>query len=86
MTIAKILDVGRLWSAALVLSTLLAAAAVRWPQPLPIVPAVVAALVLGPPLLLALVVLLRWRLPSADQGGEWPQATESVATEQERHG
>ncbi len=85
MTLAKILEVGRLWSAALVLSTLLAAAAVRWPQPLPILPAVVAALVLGPPLLLALVVLLRWRLPAADQGGEWPQATESVATEQERH-
>ncbi len=85
MTIAKILEVGRLWSAALILSTLLAAAAIRWPQPLPIVPAVVAALVLGPPLLLALVVLLRWRLPASDQGGEWPQATDSVATEQERH-
>ncbi|MEA5413691.1 hypothetical protein [Synechococcus sp. BA-132 BA5] len=85
MNITKILEVGRLWSAALVLSTLLAAAAVRWPLPLPIVPALVAALVLGPPLLLALVVLLRWRLPASDQGGEWPQATESVATEQERH-
>ncbi|MCP9834330.1 MULTISPECIES: hypothetical protein [unclassified Cyanobium] len=85
MTTAKILDVGRLWSAALVLSTLLAAAAVRWPRPLPILPAVVAALVLGPPLLLALVVLLRWRLPAADQGGECPEATESVATAQERH-
>ena len=85
MNTTKILDVGRLWSAALVLSTLLAAAAVRLPQTLPIVPALVAALVLGPPLLLALVVLLRWRLPASDQGGEWPQATESVATEQERH-
>jgi hypothetical protein len=85
MTPAKILEVARLWSAALVLSTLLAAAAIRWPLPLPIVPALVAALVLGPPLLLARVVLLRWRLPAADQGGEWPQATESVATEQERH-
>ncbi|MEA5443525.1 hypothetical protein [Cyanobium gracile] len=85
MNTAKILEVGRLWSAALILSTLLAAAAIRWPQPLPIVPGVVAALVLGPPLLLALVVLLRWRLPAADQGGEWPQATESVATEQELH-
>ena len=85
MNTPKILEVGRLWSAALVLSTLLAAAAVRWPQTLPIVPALVAALVLGPPLLLALVVLLRWRLPASDQGGEWPQATESVATEQERH-
>ena len=36
-------------------------------------------------LLLALAVLLRWRLPAADEGGEWPQATESIATEQERH-
>ncbi len=70
MSTAKILEVGRLWSAALVLSTLLAAAGLRWPQPLPVLPAVVAALVLGPPLLLALVVVLRWRLPPADQGGE----------------
>ena len=85
MTPAKIQEVGRLWSAALLLSTLLAAAAVRWPLPLPIVPAVVVALVLGPPLLLALVVLLRWRLPAAAQGGEWHQATESVASEPERH-
>ena len=79
MNAAKILEVGRLWSAALVLSTLLAAAAVRWPGPQPIL------LVLGPPLLLALAVLLRWRLPAADQGGECPQATESIVTEQERH-
>jgi hypothetical protein len=85
MNAAKILEVARLWSAALVLSTLLAAAAVRWPGPLPILPAVVAALVLGPPLLLVLAVLLRWRLPAADQGGECPQATESIVTEQERH-
>lgn len=70
MTPSKFLEVGRLWSAALLLSTLLAAAGLRWPLPLPVQPAVVAALVLGPPLLLALVVLLRWRLPPADQGGE----------------
>ncbi len=70
MTQAKYLEVGRLWSVALVLSTLLAAAGLRWPQPLPVLPALVAALVVGPPLLLALVVLLRWRLPPADQGGE----------------
>ncbi len=67
---AKFLEVGRLWSVALVLSTLLAAAGLRWPQPLPVLPALVAALVVGPPLMLALVVLLRWRLPPADQGGE----------------
>lgn len=70
MNPSKLLEVGRLWSAALLLSTLLAAAGLRWPQPLPVLPALVAALVLGPPLLLALVVLLRWRLPPADQGGE----------------
>jgi hypothetical protein len=82
---AKIQEVGRLWSLCLALSALLAAAAVRWPLPLPIVPAVVVALVVGPPLLLALVVLARWRLPAADQGGDSPKATESDATAQERH-
>jgi len=74
MTPSKLLEVGRLWSAALLLSTLLAAAGLRWPQPLPVQPSVVVALVLGPPLLMALAVLLRWRLPAegppADQGGE----------------
>ncbi|WP_216900408.1 hypothetical protein [Synechococcus sp. CCY 9618] len=76
---SKVQDVGRLWSLALVLSALLAAAGMRWPLPLPIVPAVVAALVLGPPLLMALVLLARWRLPEDPQGGE------SDATAQERH-
>ncbi len=82
---SKIQEVGRLWSLALALSALLAAAGVRWPLPLPVVPSAVVALVLGPPLLMAVVVLARWRLPAADQGGESPQATESVATAQERH-
>jgi hypothetical protein len=85
MTPSKLQEVGRLWSLALALSALLAAAGRRWPLPLPIVPPVVVVLVLGPPLLMALVLVARWRLPAVDQGGESPQATESVATAQERH-
>ncbi|KEF42432.1 MAG: hypothetical protein ER33_06140 [Cyanobium sp. CACIAM 14] len=85
MTSSKLEEVGRLWSLALVLSALLAAAGRRWTMPLPVVPWLVVALVLGPPLLMALVLLLRWRLPPAGEGGESPQATESVATTQERH-
>jgi hypothetical protein len=85
MSPSKLLEVGRLWSLALVLSALLVAAGTRWPRPLPVVPAVVAVLVLGPPLLMALVLLARWRLSEAAQGGESPQATESIALTQERH-
>ncbi len=82
---SKIQEVGRLWSLALALSALLAAAGARWPLPLPVMPAVVVALVLGPPLLVAVVVLARWRLPAGDEEGESTQATESVAPAQERH-
>jgi len=81
---SKFLEVGRLWSLALLLSAMLAAAGARWPGPLPILPGVVAALVLVPPLLVALVLAARWRLPSTGEGGESPQATESVAQAQER--
>lgn len=84
MTGSKLLGVGRLWSLALLLSALLAAAGARWPGPLPILPGLVAALVLLPPLLMALVLALRWRLPPALEGGESPQATESIAQAQER--
>ena len=79
MTPSKLQEVGRLWSLALAMSALLAAAGARWPRALPIVPSAVVALVLGPPLLMALVLLARWRLPQAPQGGE------SVAPAQERH-
>lgn len=53
----------RVWSLALVLSTVLAAAAERWPEPLEIRPGLVWALVLLPPLLMALVLLAGWSLP-----------------------
>lgn len=53
----------RVWSLALALSAVLAAAAERWPEPLPIRPAVVWALVLLPPLAMALVLLAGWSLP-----------------------
>jgi uncharacterized membrane protein (UPF0136 family) len=82
---SKLQEVGRLWSLALALSALLVAAGARWSRSLPVVPAVVAVLVLGPPLLMALVLLARWRLPDADLGGDSPQARESIASAQERH-
>lgn len=53
----------RVWSLALALSAVLAAAAERWPEPLPIRPAVVWALVLLPPLAMALLLLAGWSLP-----------------------
>ena len=53
----------RVWSLALALSAVLAAAAERWPEPLPIHPGVVWALVLLPPLAVALVLLATWSLP-----------------------
>lgn len=56
----------RVWSLALALSAVLAAAAERWPEPLPIRPALVWALVLLPPLAMALVLLAGWSLPPAD--------------------
>ena len=53
----------RVWSLALALSAVLAAAGERWPAPLPIRPDLVWALVLLPPLLMALVLLSSWSLP-----------------------
>jgi hypothetical protein len=53
----------RLWAVALVLSTALAAAGRRWPASPAPDPRWIAGLVLGVPLLVALVVLVRWPLP-----------------------
>jgi hypothetical protein len=85
MTPSKLQQVGSLWALALALSALLVAAGQRWPRPLPILPLLVIALLLGPPLLMALWLLGRWRLPASDQGGQSPQATESVQTAREQH-
>ncbi len=85
MTSSKLQQVGALWSLALVLSVLVVAAGDRWPGPLPIQPPLVAGLLLGPPLLMALWLLVRWRLPAPDQGGGSLQGTESVQTTRERH-
>ena len=60
----------RVWSLALALSAVLAAAAERWPEPLPIRPALVWALVLLPPLGMALVLLSAWSLPTGRSGGD----------------
>ncbi len=59
----------RVWSLALALSAVLAAAAERWPEPLPIRPAVIWALVLLPPLAMALLLLAGWSLPARPATG-----------------
>lgn len=64
----------RVWSLALALSVVLAAAGERWPEPLPIRPAVVWALVLLPPLLMALALLADWSLPPRPSHQSEPQA------------
>jgi len=51
----------RFWALSLMLSAVLAAAGERWPQPLPVVPAVVALLVLLPPLLVLVWLGFNWR-------------------------
>ncbi len=58
----------RLWSLALAISALLAAAGQRWPDPLPVQPALVWLLVLLPPLVVGLWLLTRWSLPDPDKG------------------
>jgi hypothetical protein len=63
----KLAEVGLLWLAALGISALLRWAGVHWSERLPIEPLVVAALVLLPPLLLALVLLARW--PAVPEAG-----------------
>ena len=63
----KLAEVGLLWLAALGTSALLHAAGGHWSERLPIEPLVVAALVLVPPLLLALVLLARW--PAVPEAG-----------------
>jgi hypothetical protein len=68
MTVAKLRAVARLWAFALAFSALLAAAGQRWPQPLPIRGDLVAALLVLPPLAMAVLLLARWSLPG--EGGE----------------
>ncbi|MEB3321558.1 MAG: hypothetical protein VKI81_01920 [Synechococcaceae cyanobacterium] len=67
---SKFLSLAGLWGLALALSALVVAAGrLRSDPPAPS-PGWVAALVLGPPLMMALWLLLRWRLPPAGEGGE----------------
>jgi hypothetical protein len=68
MTPSKIRAVARLWALALALSAALAAAGERWSAPLPIRGDWVAALVLLPPLAMALWLLVPW--PQPGEGGE----------------
>ncbi|MEX1324184.1 MAG: hypothetical protein AB1Z21_08370 [Synechococcaceae cyanobacterium] len=62
----------RLWALALALSAALAAAGERWPAPLPLDGRLVWALVLGPPLLMALWLAASWRREPALRAADTP--------------
>jgi hypothetical protein len=66
MTFSKTSAVLRLWALALALSAALVAAGERWPEPLVPRGGAIGALLLGPPLLMTLWLLRRWRLQSGD--------------------
>ncbi len=66
MPVTKLRALLRSWALALAVSAALVAAGERWPEPLPIQPLLVWSLVLLPPALMAVVLLLRWRLPAGD--------------------
>lgn len=66
MPVTKLRALLRSWALALAVSAALVAAGDRWPEPLPIQPALVWSLVLLPPVLMAVVLLLRWRLPQEE--------------------
>jgi hypothetical protein len=70
MTLSKTTAVLRLWALALAISAGLVAAGLRWPQPLQPRGDVVALLLLGPPLVMALWLLSRWRLDPAGASGK----------------
>ncbi|MEO1002133.1 MAG: hypothetical protein AAFX65_03365 [Cyanobacteria bacterium J06638_7] len=63
-----------LWALALALSAALAAAAQRWPAALPPDGRLVWALVLGPPLLMALWLAAAWRLEPHPQPADRGQS------------
>ncbi|MGB5135167.1 MAG: hypothetical protein WBN89_08340 [Prochlorococcaceae cyanobacterium] len=71
----------RLWALALALSSVLAAAGGRWPDPLIADAAVVWGLVLGPPLLMALWLAATWRAGPQVAAGD---RGESIDRNQER--
>jgi|694.fasta_scaffold00577_41 hypothetical protein len=77
---AKLGVMAALWSGALALSAALVAAGRHWPEPLPVRAGAVVALLLLPPLAVALALALRWRLPAAGHGAESaPSSTDSQA-------
>jgi hypothetical protein len=63
MPVAKLRALLRSWALALAVSAALVAAGDRWPESLAINPPLVWTLVLLPPVLMAVVLVLRWRLP-----------------------
>jgi membrane protein implicated in regulation of membrane protease activity len=79
MTGPKLRSLLGLWTLALGISALLAAAGGRWSAPLPIRADLVAFLLLAPPLATLAWLLRHWRLPVAGEGGE------SVDCAEDRH-
>jgi hypothetical protein len=67
MRLLKLRQLALVWLLALGLSALLVAAGRRWPQPLPLQPAWVWALLLVVPLVTLAALLVRWSL---GEGGE----------------
>jgi membrane protein implicated in regulation of membrane protease activity len=70
MTGPKLRSLLGLWTLALGLSALLAAAGQRWSAPLPIRVDLLAFLLLAPPLATVVWLLRHWRLTAAGEGGE----------------
>ena len=59
----------QVWSLSLMLSVLLVAAGERWPQSLSVQPLLVAALVVGPALLLLVWIALNWSIKASESRG-----------------
>jgi hypothetical protein len=72
MGLTKLQQLALTWLLALGLSALLVAAGQRWPDPLPIRPALVWGALFGLPLLTLAMVLARW------SGSQAPQPRERI--------
>jgi len=77
---SKLQQIGLLWFLALGLSAVLVGAGRRWPDPLTLASGPIWALLLFPPLAMALWLLGGWSVSPAGQGGQ----SEAPTQEQQR--